>query len=113
MTPKEEVQRVKAGEIIPIVRLHQLRDELYISLEKQKWKTTRNRALSITALVHLAMDPTTCGTGVPHIDGIYAVGTQSFGRAPKKTRAALNEMNELLRMHKANIRKTKRKKRKG
>ena len=113
MTPKEEVQRVKRGEIIPIIRLHQLRDELRFALDAKKWKTVRNRARSITALASLAMDPSTCGTGTPHVDGVYSVGTQEFAGAPDKTKQALTEMNALLGKYKEKMRKKKRKKRKG
>ena len=104
---------MKRGEVIPICRLHELRDELRFALDASKWKTVRNRARSITALVPFAMDPSTCWTGSPHLDGIYSVGTQVFARAPDKTKQALTEMNALLGKYKEKMRKKKRKKRKG
>jgi hypothetical protein len=98
-----------SDEEIPVVQIHKLRDEMTLAIASQKWKTTRNRANSISELIVLAMDPVTCRAGSPHIDGVCAVGTQEFAAAPEKTKAALQKMNELIRSN----RKVGKKKKKG
>lgn len=108
----DEVALIKRGEVVPISRLHILRDELRLALDGSKWKTVRNRARCITAIIPYAMNPSTCMTGTPHLDGVYSIGTQNFYDAPDKTKEALNDMNSLIGKCRDKLRTKKKKKKK-
>lgn len=96
----------------PVAQIHRLRDELGQAVARGKWKTSRNRARSITKLLALAMDPSTCGGGTPHIDGVFSVGTQSFTLAPERTKVAIDEMNEAIKTCREKLHKKKKKRKK-
>jgi len=96
------------------LKIHKLRDELGAALQKEKWKTTRNRARKISKLIPLAMSPDTCGTGerrnLPHLDGVCTVGYQHFISAPSETKEALENMNKAIREAQSKLGKKKKKK---
>lgn len=97
---------------IPIVEIHRLRDELGIAVEREKWKTAKNRAKAILKLLPLAIskDSKISQAGALHLDGVCNIGWQRIMHAPKQTRDVIKKMNNAI--HEAKIKLPKKKKKK-
>jgi hypothetical protein len=105
---------VTSSEPIPIAEIYRLREELALAIERQKWKTAKNRANAIIKLLPCAIhkDSKVSRVSAPHLDGIYNIGWQRFIHAPKSTRSAIEKMNDAIHESKKALPKMKKNKKK-
>lgn len=99
-------------EAVPIVEIYRLRNELADAVDREKWKTAKNRAKAILKILPLAVhkDPRISKVGSIHLDGVYNIGWQLLGNAPKETKEIIERMNNEIRKAKLKIPKKKKKK---
>jgi len=62
--------------------------------------------------VPIAVAPATSGTGQPHLDGVYGIGTQRLAGATDEARVTIEKMNHIIHEAKAKLGKKKKKKQK-
>jgi hypothetical protein len=91
------------SEELPIRQLWKYREQLSDAVDACEWGEAERFAKMIVRGIRLALDPATCGTGKPTLDGLYSIGTQRYSRAPDKTKRALNHMNRILKTAKKSI----------
>lgn len=82
---------------IPVVRIYALQKQLHQELEDGNWKSCKVLSSDILNTMKLALNPATCKTDKPHIDGVYAVGSMRYERAPKDIKRVLNNMNRVIK----------------
>ena len=90
-------------EELPIRRLWKYREQLNKAVDGGEWEEATRLSKLIVSDIRFALDPATCGTGKPTLDGLYSIGTQRYVRAPDKTKRAINHMNRILKTAKKNI----------
>jgi len=89
---------------LPISEIYRLRDELSEALDAQTWDVVIDRAKLITKLIPKAINQKTCGTGVPHLDGVYAVGMMRLEKGPQDVVRAVRQMNRIIKAAKRTLR---------
>jgi hypothetical protein len=87
--------------------MYKLREELGTAVEKEKWKTARNRAKSLIELIPQVLTQNRIDFGKPHFSGLYRVGTTYLRDAPEKSRESILQYNQELTAAKKRVEKMK------
>lgn len=81
---------------LPIAQIYNLRDQLSRELDAGNWDEASEIAKRITKLIPKAIDPKNCGGGMPHLDGVFTVGTMRFEGGPKHAARSIRQMNRII-----------------
>lgn len=85
----------------PVAQIHKLRDRLSIAVDEGDWDRATKLAKKIIKKIPLAIDPQKCMTGEPlgkpHLDGVYAIGTVRYERAPTHAVRSIRQMNRIIK----------------
>ncbi len=93
------------GEEIPVSVIWKLQRKINKAIDAELWDESAALANAVVAQLKLAMNPVTAHTGgKPHLDGVYNVGTMRYSQAPRKTTAAINRMNRIIKTAKRTLR---------
>ncbi len=91
----------------PISQLWTLRKLLGEAVDESRWDESASISKQFLVILREAVNPSKCQIGVPHLDGIYTLGTTSYERAPAKPKRALHKMNRILKTAQMNLPKKK------
>ena len=96
----------------PISKIYRLRDSLSIKIDKKQWATSVMISKKILSLLPKAISETECGTGKPHIDGLYEIGYIRYSKAPKEASEILDHMNNEIKSARITLNKLNKKNKK-
>jgi len=92
---------------IPIVQVHDLRGRLTKALDAERWDEAEQISKAIYRLIPKCLSPHTCGTGTPHLDGVYSVGEMRLANSPASVKKSILHMNRILSSYKKSGKKKK------
>lgn len=87
----------------PVTRAISLQRKLHEAVDASEWDRCIELAGKICKQIKLALDPKTCQTGIPHLDGVYSIGTMRYERGPKDVVRAINKMNRIIKTAKRTL----------
>jgi len=82
----------------PLNRAWRLRSELGAAVHEKKWKRAHNLAKDLVKQIDVCVTHETA-----HLDGLFAIGTMWYERAPEKAKDMISRFNAKLKSEKEKL----------